>query len=28
MPKLFPHIGIIGKFGDPDIAATLTEDIS
>jgi len=25
MPKLFPHIGIIGKFGDPDIAATLTE---
>lgn len=25
MPRLFPRIGIIGKFGDPGIAATLTE---
>ncbi|MDD4915092.1 MAG: NAD(+) kinase [Methylococcales bacterium] len=25
MPKLFPRIGIIGKFGDPGIASTLTE---
>lgn len=25
MPKLFPRIGIIGKFGDPGIAATLNQ---